>query len=73
MENESLIGSTGYEIRYSLKKNFRNVKIVTLNNKGKHSLKIKKLKAAKKYYYRSGNISLRKERYYIPSGPQRKR
>lgn len=44
--------TTGYEIQYSLKKNFKNAKIKKIKNNKKTSVTIKKLKAKKKYYVR---------------------
>ena len=42
--------TTGYQIQYSLKKNFKGAKTVTVGNTKTVSKKIKKLKAKKKYY-----------------------
>lgn len=43
---------TGYQIQYSLKKNFKSKKTVTIKKNTVTSKKIKKLKAKKKYYVR---------------------
>lgn len=45
-------GVTGYQIEYSLKKNFSNSKKLTIKGASKTSKKISKLKAKKKYYVR---------------------
>ena len=42
--------TTGYQIRYSLKKNFKSAKTVTVKGAAKVSKKIAKLKAKKTYY-----------------------
>lgn len=42
--------SSGYEIRYSTKKNMKKAKIKLIKGAGKSSAKIKGLKAGKKYY-----------------------
>lgn len=46
---KKVTGATGYEIQYSLKKNFKGAKKVTIK---KTSYTIKKLKSKKKYYVR---------------------
>lgn len=43
---------TGYQIQYSLKKNFKSAKIKTVKSNKRTSLKVKKLKKNKKYYVR---------------------
>lgn len=43
---------TGYQIQYSLKKNFKSAKIKTVTSNKRTSLKVKKLKKNKKYYVR---------------------
>ena len=43
---------TGYQIQYSLKKNFKGAKLKTVNGYKKTSLKIKSLKKKKMYYVR---------------------
>ena len=43
---------TGYQIQYSLKKNFSSAKIKTVTSNKRTSLKVKKLKKNKKYYVR---------------------
>ena len=43
---------TGYQIQYSLKKNFKGAKTVTVKGYSKTSKKISKLKAKKNYYVR---------------------
>ena len=45
-------GVTGYQIQYSLKKNMKGAKTVTVKGAKKTSRKIKKLKKNKKYYVR---------------------
>ena len=45
-------GVDGYEIQYSLKKNFKKAKKKTVKGAAKKSLKVKKLKSGKKYYVR---------------------
>ena len=45
-------GVTGYQIQYSLKKNMKGAKTVTVKGAKKKSRKIKKLKKNKKYYVR---------------------
>ncbi len=45
-------GITGYEIQYSLKKNFKNAKIKKIKKASTTSVTIKKLKSKKKYYVR---------------------
>ena len=44
--------TTGYEIQYSLKKNFKGAKIVRVANNTTTKKKIKKLKSKKQYYVR---------------------
>ena len=46
-----MYGAEGYEIQYSLKKNFKSAKTNKLGAK-KTSLTVKRLKAGKKYYVR---------------------
>ena len=42
----------GYQIQYSLKKNFKKAKTITVKGYGKSSYTVKKLKKKKKYYVR---------------------
>ena len=44
--------TTGYEIQYCLKKNFKGAKIVRVTNNTTTKKKIKKLKSKKQYYVR---------------------
>ena len=43
---------TGYEIEYSLKKNFKNAKLITIKDSETDSIEISKLKEKKTYYVR---------------------
>lgn len=45
-------GTTGYQIQYSLKKNFKGAKVKNVSNNKKTSLTIKNLKSKKTYYVR---------------------
>ena len=45
-------GAAGYEIQYSLKKNFKKAKTVTVNGGNKKKATLKKLKPDKKYFVR---------------------
>lgn len=45
-------GTTGYQIQYSLKKNFKGAKLKTVNSSKKTSLTLKNLKSKKTYYVR---------------------
>ena len=45
-------GVSGYKIQYSLKKNMKSAKTITINKQSKASKKITKLKKKKKYYVR---------------------
>lgn len=49
---KKISGVTGYEIQYSLKKNFKKAKKKVVKGAKKKSLTIKKLKAKKKYFFR---------------------
>lgn len=44
--------TTGYQIQYSLKKNFKGAKTVNINKNTTVSKRIKKLKSKKKYFFR---------------------
>ncbi|MBQ9015772.1 MAG: leucine-rich repeat domain-containing protein [Firmicutes bacterium] len=46
------VQTSGYEIQYSLKKNFRSARIVRIADNRKTAKKIKKLKSKKQYYVR---------------------
>lgn len=52
---------TGYKVQYSLKKNFKGAKTVTVKGAKKASVTIKKLKSKKRYYVRI-------KTYYVYSG-----
>lgn len=45
-------GTTGYQIQYSVKKNFKGAKFKTVNSNKKTSLTLKNLKSKKTYYVR---------------------
>lgn len=49
---KNVSGATGYEIQYSLKKNFKKSKKITIKKGSTKSKTIKKLKKKKKYYIR---------------------
>ena len=55
----------GYQIQYSLRKDFKNAKIKTIKNSKTTFLKINKLKANKKYYFRIRTYGTeQKKKYY---------
>ena len=57
--------TTGYQVQYSLKKNFKKAKTVTVKGAKKTSQKITKLKAKKKYYVRVRTYkTIGKTKYY---------
>ncbi len=49
---KNTVQTTGYQIQYSLKKNFKKAKVKTVKKNKTTSLTIKKLQAKKKYYVR---------------------
>lgn len=57
--------TNGYQIRYSLKKNMKGAKMVTLNKNTKLLTTIKNLKAGKKYYVQVRTYrTVEKKKYY---------
>jgi len=49
--------ASGYQIQYSLKKNFKGAKTVKINKASTKSAVLKKLKAGKKYYVRMRTVT----------------
>lgn len=52
-DTELLANTTGYEVQYSLKNNFKSAKTQKINGASKKSAVIKKLKSKKTYYVRT--------------------
>lgn len=59
--------TSGYQIQYSLKRNFKNAKTITIKNNKATKKTIKKLKKKKIYYVRVRTISKVSGKYYYSS------
>ena len=64
--------TTGYQIQYSLKKNFKSAKKVLVKGPKKTSQKITKLKAKKKYYVRVRTYKTVKGKKYFSAWSKKK-